>query len=105
MPGQFLYFTIIFQFLYGAIERQFSQKGNKKKNDFNSSMVRLKVEGEVTLLQSELDFNSSMVRLKDKQGLYFQGADRFQFLYGAIKRRMFDIFNNFALISIPLWCD
>ena len=56
---------------------------------FNSSMVRLKVIYMAVLPVYEMNFNSSMVRLKELEfGGHVRINDGFQFLNGAIKRKL-----------------
>ena len=73
-----------FQFLYGAIKSFEIELLKYKELNFNSSMVRLKVDNKIDKIAENLYFNSSMVRLKALLSLLF--ANRFT-------------------ISIPLWCD
>ena len=54
-----------FQFHYGTIKRVSDGSGQASKFAFNSTMVRLKVSGLITLLRIMLTFNSTMVRLKE----------------------------------------
>ena len=74
---QFLYGTIksgnvyyrrrrllAFQFLYGTIKRQRHEPTKFQDNNFNSSMVQLKVKIKNKRPHIEMHFNSSMVQLK-----------------------------------------
>ena len=70
-------------------------------------MVRLKeVNQEAHLIHRE-DFNSTMVRLKGHSiRMYIDGESIFQFHYGTIKRFSPERRNSGAdTISIPLWYD
>ena len=79
--------SLEFQFLYGAIKRLYFCDLGYSKQDFNSSMVRLRVVPSMLLRSSQTNFNSSMVRLRDNcRGIPCWYAVTFQFLYGAIKR-------------------
>ena len=91
-------------------------------------MVRLKDNAGKLVSTGDGDFNSSMVRLKVGIGIENKTNNKFQFQYGAIKRRTWEnngITNNRQfqfqygaikrnvfgreilqfLISIPVWCD
>ena len=75
--------------------------------NFNSSMVRLKVEKLSEDAKRMLNFNSSMVRLKGASPSQKRLLiSLFQFLNGSIKR----LASSFAMavssfISIPQWFD
>ncbi len=56
---------------------------------FNSTMVRLKVDGGQIILLALINFNSTMVRLKVESSSANKVATRiFQFHYGSVKRGM-----------------
>ena len=81
-------------------QQQFEQK------NFNSIMVRLRLDGKISLPSAQSDFNSIMVRLRQVVVSFSGGKDRFQFHYGAIKTLTgTGITRKSTSISIPLWCD
>ena len=61
--------SILFQFLNGAIKSRDLFFSLSDQRNFNSSMVRLKVEFIKMQMIMLLYFNSSMVRLKDDLAL------------------------------------
>ncbi len=69
-------------------------------------MVRLKDPGRVSHLQLPEDFNSSMVRLKVIHQWENEVDGIFQFLNGAIKSvNLLNVENVIRYISIPQWSD
>ena len=118
-----------FQFQYGAIEGMSPLMVSVPLNDFNSSMVRLKVSESKGGRGKVHHFNSSMVRLKEPPAPVLMIDTKFQFQYGAIEggepeadgqddHRNFNSsmvrlkatrrsarMNLIEWISIPVWCD
>ncbi len=79
-----------FQFLNGSIKRWIFIAVIAVLTDFNSSMVRLKVDSWFTMCISSKDFNSSMVRLKvQRRAPPCRFCLIFQFLNGSIKSVIF----------------
>ncbi len=63
-------------------------RGEELFTDFNSTIVRLKVEVQVTPWWNKLHFNSTIVRLKaDGADAHLQVGGEFQFYHSSIKRR------------------
>ena len=56
---------MLFQFHYGTIKRKTNAANWQIAQNFNSTMVRLKVNIYIRIMSTKIDFNSTMVRLKD----------------------------------------
>ena len=62
-----------FQFQSGAVKRQFETNMKLVKENFNSKVVRLKVEKAQNAANAAFYFNSKVVRLKVSKGLVLCG--------------------------------
>ena len=86
-------------------EFRFAEKAGMFLFYFNSNMVQLRVQPEVSQLPEFNDFNSNMVQLRVKEfGKASYTLPRFQFQYGSIERiTSLWIRKAFNKISIPIW--